>query len=346
MNATPWAIVLAGGDGTRLKSLSRLLSGDDRPKQFCSLLGGNTLLSRTRARLAPTLPPEHTLFVVVRAHEPFYRAELADLDQAQIVVQPTNRGTTAAIIYGLVRLTRLEQGDPIVALFPTDHDYVDEGRFAQAVRSAMDIVREHHGRLVLLGAEADNAEVEYGWIEPGSALIGECSGESLFRVSRFWERPSAGIARGLPGKRCLWNTFVVVGRARTFLDVLASTVPATCRAFDPLTGDRNDRAEFECARRIYETLQAGDFSHQVLSVCTERLAVLRLGKVGWSDLGTPERVRVAAELRARTWLSSVGADNGARPDREAGGTLRNKVGATPAFEAWLDAYRRRLPKIF
>src|ERR1022692_3855001 len=218
MNAIPWGIVLAGGDGTRLKALSRLLSGDDRPKQFCSLFGGNTLLSRTRARLAPIVSPAHTLFVDVKAHEPYYRAELADLYESQVVVQPENKGTAAAIIYGLVRLTCLEENDPIVALFPTDHDYVNEERFAQAVHSAIDAAREQRGRLVLLGAEADNAEVDYGWIEPGSRLIGEHLGKSLFSVDRFREKPSARVARGLLGKGSLWNTFIVVGRARTFLD--------------------------------------------------------------------------------------------------------------------------------
>jgi len=329
MNSMPWGIVLAGGDGTRLKALSRLLSGDDRPKQFCSLLGLDSLLSRTRARLAPVFSSDRTLFVVVKAHEPFYRPELAGLDQAQIVVQPGNRGTTAAIIYGLVRLTRLQQDDPIVAFFPTDHDYVDEGRFSQAVKSAIDVAREHHRRLVLLGAEADNAEVEYGWIEPDTPLIGGCSGESLFRVHRFWEKPSARLARELFGRGCLWNTFVIVGRARTFLDVIASTVPVMYRAFEPLRDHRSDLAELECAARVYETLQEGDFSHQVLSACTERLAVLRLGKVGWSDLGTPERVRVAAELRAHIWLNAAGVNDDARPDGAAArGAVKEDQGNT------------------
>ena len=76
-----WGVVLAGGDGTRLRSLTQLISGEDRPKQFCHVYGGKTLLAQTRARLAPAIHPERTAFVLVKAHEKFYRSELADVDR-------------------------------------------------------------------------------------------------------------------------------------------------------------------------------------------------------------------------------------------------------------------------
>jgi mannose-1-phosphate guanylyltransferase len=301
MEQAPWGVILAGGDGARLKALSRFISGDDRPKQFCALFGGKTLLARTRARIASEIPAERTLFVVVQAHELFYRTELAGIDESQIVVQPGNKGTTAAIIYSLVRLTLFER-DPMVAVFPVDHDYEDENAFAEALQEAIRAAREHPDLLVVLGAEADDAEVQYGWIEPGELLKGEGAGISLFRVNRFWEKPASGIARDLHSKGCLWNTFVLVGRARTFLDVLMSAVPAVCNAFMPLRSEPlSSASELERAARVYETLPKGDFSHEVLAACTGRLAVLSLGRIGWSDLGTPERVRLAAEARAHAW---------------------------------------------
>ena len=67
-----WAVILAGGDGTRLKSLTRKIAGDERPKQFCSVLGKVTLLEETRARAALELARERTLYVVNRIHEPYY----------------------------------------------------------------------------------------------------------------------------------------------------------------------------------------------------------------------------------------------------------------------------------
>ena len=67
-----WAVILAGGDGTRLQSLTRSISGDDRPKQFCPIIGGRTLLDQTSRRVALSVAPEQTLTVLTRTHERFY----------------------------------------------------------------------------------------------------------------------------------------------------------------------------------------------------------------------------------------------------------------------------------
>jgi len=298
MSFRPWGVILAGGDGTRLKAVSRLISGDNRPKQFCSLLGSSSLLARTRGRLAPAISPDRMIFAVVSNHEQFYQPELADVDESRIVVQPANRGTTPAIIYSLLRLTRLEK-DPIVAFFPADHHFADETQFAHAVDGAFKAVHKRPELLVLLGARAEKAEVEYGWIEPGLPMDNDrgCS-PSVFRVNRFWEKPSTATAQALMSRGCLWNTFVIAGRARTFLEIIESTTPHVLKSFQPVTESRLREEETERAAAVYESLPAGDFSREVLTRCPERLAVLRMDGAGWGDLGTPEGILAAIQRTA------------------------------------------------
>ena len=260
-------------------------------------------MAQTRSRLAPVISPERTLFTVVKHHERFYTDELADVKPSHVVVQPCNRGTTAAIIYSLLRIIGLA-GDPIVGFFPTDHHYSKEMRFVTSVRLALNVVTNRPGTVILLGARAEHPEVEYGWIEPG--IVMECPfTDSLFGVKRFWEKPSTHIAQALHARGCLWNTFVMIGRASAFLGLLQATVPEVLRAFDgePGLGDR----------KAYAALTPGDFSQQVLSLSAERLAVLRLGDVGWSDLGTPARVMSAM---ARSGLRSSRQESGQNENLE------------------------------
>src|SRR5258706_4150254 len=74
-----WAVILAGGDGTRLRELSYEVSGDRRPKQFCEFFGGKTLLAHTRDRLRPLFLHKHTFLVPNKAHRRYYRTELSDV---------------------------------------------------------------------------------------------------------------------------------------------------------------------------------------------------------------------------------------------------------------------------
>ncbi|MBZ5677577.1 MAG: hypothetical protein LAP61_25315 [Acidobacteriia bacterium] len=311
-----WAVVLAGGDGTRLRALTRSIAGEDRPKQFCRLYGARTLLAQTRSRLARAISPERTLYSVVKAHERFYAAELADVTPSRLVVQPSNKGTTAAIVYSLLRITSLA-GDPIVGFFPTDHHYLKEMRFAASVRRATRVVMSRPDTLILLGASADYAEVQYGWIEPSERFDFRFT-KSLLRVNRFWEKPASHVAQALHARGCLWNTFVMIGRASAFLEILKAAVPGMMRILASAGQPSDSGLAAASADQAYAALTPGDFSKQVLAVSTEQLAVLRLGSVGWSDLGTPERVRLAM---ARSGLESHGPEAAQHENSESLGKM-------------------------
>jgi mannose-1-phosphate guanylyltransferase len=283
-----WGLILAGGDGTRLRSLTRRIVQDERPKQFCPVLSKETLLEQTLRRAALLVSPDRTLAVVVRAHERFYAPLLADLPPRCMVIQPENRGTAPAILYGLLRLTSMAPGGP-VAIFPSDHYVSDDAAFIAHVDGALQAVIARPDLVVLLGITPDSADVEYGWIEPGDPIMGS-SPWDLRRVSQFWEKPSPRVAQTLRARGCLWNSFVMVAYPSALLTVIESAVPALFDAFAPVRSRLATPWEDDSLRRVYARLPSMDFSKQVLATCPTNLAVLALDGVGWNDLGAPRRV--------------------------------------------------------
>jgi mannose-1-phosphate guanylyltransferase len=295
--APPWALILAGGDGTRLRTLTRHITGDPRPKQFCPLLDGETLLDRTRRRVDLLTRPDRQVVVVTRPHEPYFRLLVADLAPGRLVVQARNRGTAPGLLYPLLRIDELA-GDVPVAVFPSDHVVDDDAVFVGAVRNAVTAVTARPDLVVLLGVEAAEAESEYGWIEPGEQPL-PIDGEPVFPIRRFWEKPSPKLAGALFTRGCLWNSFVMVGRIATFVDLIAAGTPELLRAFEPIRRARGSSREEAVAERVYARLPDVNFSERVLVPAADRLGVVRVKGVEWSDWGNADRV--FATIRRTGW---------------------------------------------
>jgi len=294
-----WAVLLAGGDGLRLQSLTRQIAGDSRPKQFCRIFGGRSLLGQTLERIDPIFRGDRTTFVVMKAHEAYYQEDLRLTDESLILAQSQNRGTAVAIAAALLRIVRRD-ADAVAAFFPCDHYYADDDAFASTVRAALTAAGEYPASLILVGAEAHYPEVEYGWIEPGLASPG-ASPMALSRVNRFWEKPSLPKAQGLLRRGCLWNTFVTIGRADAFLELLCAQIPdAVFRLAGALTDN-----DLDCA---YREVGAADFSRDVLAPQPHRLLVVRDAASGWTDVGNPARVfdTLLRHSIEPAWLSRIG----------------------------------------
>jgi mannose-1-phosphate guanylyltransferase len=276
-----WALVLAGGDGTRLQSLTRQLTGAPIPKQYCRILGDRSLLEATLERLAPLVGPLHTLAVVNRAHLPLARPQLAALPTENVLVQPRNRDTGPGILLSLLELRRRDPG-ATVAMFPSDHDVRDERAFRRYVTEMTAVVARHPQRIALLGARPDRVETGYGYIAPGSRLPGTSG--AVFRVRTFHEKPDHDLAARIIRRGGLWNSFVMVGRVARLLDLLGAAFPDEVARLAALPADPDALAP------VYEGMAAWNFSRDFLQRIAQHLVVTRGDHLGWSDWGTPESI--------------------------------------------------------
>jgi mannose-1-phosphate guanylyltransferase len=276
MSEDIWTIVLAGGDGKRLESASIGRYGYARPKQYCDFDGRGTLLDRTLARAAAITEDDRIVVVTTRAHRREADEVLSRWPVVARVEQPRNADTTAGIILPLLHVLAQDPGATVV-VFPSDHQVRDEAAFLrEAARAAA--VASTRECLVLLGAEPDGPEDDYGWIVPGRAApAGDCPVES------FREKPPSDEIDSLLDSGALLNTFVLAAPAYRLVDLVATYAPVVWTLLSGAWGSA------EALERAYDELPRSNFSRDVL----ERAQNLRVLPVaaGWSDIGTPYRLR-------------------------------------------------------
>ena len=280
-----YAVILAGGDGTRLQSMTRAITGDNRPKQFVPVIGRSTLLDQTRRRVALSVDPSRTLIVVTQKHRRFYESLR---NQSRLLEQPVNKGTAPAILYALLHVAT-KSPNATVALFPSDHFFADDEEFMAHIDVAIDAVQVQPETVVLLGITPTAPETEYGWIEPQPSILATAE-KSITRVRKFWEKPDLNLATSLMERGCLWNSFVMVGRVDALPKMTRAALPGMYAGFAAITPTFETTSEHKALATLYSSIQDSNFSHQVLAVRPEDLMVMRVGDVGWSDLGEPNRV--------------------------------------------------------
>jgi mannose-1-phosphate guanylyltransferase len=281
-----WGVVLSGGEGVRLKALTHQICGDERPKQYVPVIGNRTLLRQTLDRVALRIRPFQTAVVTLRSHSRFFGEQWAGPEPPRVLIQPTDRGTAAGILFPIHWIAR-QDPDAIVAVFPSDHFVSEPATFMAFVARIAAWVHEHPARLVLLGAHPTSPEVEYGWIELGRPLDWR-DGRQMWEVRRFWEKPAAERARLCLEAGCLWNTLVLVGTATTFLRAAREAVPEVCERLARAVPFFESDAE--AWAQAFALIPRADFSRAILESCPPSLAVAAVPRLMWSDLGSPRRV--------------------------------------------------------
>lgn len=277
------AIVLAGGSGTRFWPLSRELT----PKQMLTVFGGTSLLQQAVARVR-----DHTSGTVTVLTSERLLGEIRDhlaAETATVVAEPSARNTAAAVALAAAYAASIDE-DAVVAVLPSDHLLESGAEWDRALETA--VTAAESGHIVVLGLAPDAPETGYGYIRPGDALE---KIPGAFSVDRFLEKPSREVAEELVAHGCLWNSGMVIARARTIIDELraagaAASTPdsaygrAIADTVEALATLKPGEWLEAGARERYDALPAVQFDRAVLEV-SGRVAVVPTRLV-WSDVGS------------------------------------------------------------
>jgi len=287
--ASLWGIILAGGDGERLKSFAHEQFGSPIPKQFCAFVGRRSMLERTIGRARLLIPSERLVVIGTAHHDSYMVRSLGMSPPGTVLLQPANRDTAPGILLPLIHVLRKDP-QALVAILPADHFILPGRRFMRAVAEAAQFVVEKNvDAPVLLAVKPDRPESEYGWIEPGG--FAEYADQRTIRqIERFIEKPSRHRAERLMKDGWLWNTMVIVARASVFMDLARKHIPDLAMRFTLLQRVLGSAQERDFIEEVYHVIPKINFSTSVLAHQDMKSFVLPVQDVCWSDWGTKERV--------------------------------------------------------
>lgn len=269
-------IIMAGGSGSRLWPLSRQL----RPKQFLELLGNESLIQQTLARLDGldvTAP-----IVITNEEHRFLAAEqlrAIGIQNASLLLEPEGRNTAPAIALGALQALRNGgANDSLLLVLAADHVIQDVDAFQKVVTGAIALARE--GRLVTFGIVPTCAETGYGYIQKGRAL-----GEG-FEVARFVEKPDKNVATGyFESGDYLWNSGMFLMRADRYLDALRTYAPDILAACEKaIEGASNDLDFVRVDKASFVSCPSDSIDYAVMEK-DQQVAVVPL-QAGWNDIGS------------------------------------------------------------
>lgn len=263
-------VILAGGEGTRLWPLSR----SKRPKQLLQLSGERSLIQQTVDRLKPLVAPERILIVTEQSHADDLRAQLPELPAESIIVEPTRRGTAAALLLAALHI-RQRAPEATWASLHSDAFITDDDEFRRTLRAALAAASagEH---LVTTGIEPRFAATGYGYIQRSEELR-RVDGFPMYRVARFVEKPDQATAEAyVASGDYFWNPGVFVWKNSTLLAAFAEHQPAIYETLTSAPLDEIDRVYPDAPR---ETIDVG------IMEPARNVATLP-ARFGWSDIGS------------------------------------------------------------
>ena len=282
MNTHLYAVILAGGSGTRFWPLSRHLY----PKQLLRILGEETLIQQTMHRVLRCVPANQVLISTNTAQADSIRFQLGEWKDElshNFVIEPEARNTAPAIALAAIELIKRDP-EAVMLVLPADHVIKGDKKFQAAVALGAELATE--GYLITFGVKPVRPETGYGYIQPNRrARLASRGGLVGYPVARFVEKPDAKkAARYLQAGNYYWNSGIFVWRASTILDELARHQPALARGMKKIGELKKSEEGSSEMAQLYQRLTPVSIDHGVMER-SSRAAMIPVD-FAWSDIGS------------------------------------------------------------
>lgn len=268
-----YAVLLAGGSGSRLWPVSRELY----PKQIAKFIGRESLIQTTLRRIVPPFAPENVRVVCGESHLHEIARHMAEIGMApegRIIAEPVGRNTAPAILLAALALMA-EAGDPVIGVFPADHVILDPEAFRRRLVQAIALARQ--GAIVTFGITPKYPETGYGYVEGGEELPG---GGGALAIRRFVEKPDLPTAaRYVAAGNFFWNSGMFVFRASVMREEFARFQPEMLALLEPIAASGTPPAAESYGR-------LPDLSVDVAVMERTARGVVLPSDFGWSDIGS------------------------------------------------------------
>jgi len=271
-----YALIMAGGSGTRLWPASR----EARPKQLLGLLSERTMLQEACRRIAPLVPDDQIFVVTSEAYTDVVRQQIPQVPAANIIGELEGHGTAPCIGLSALYLKRLDP-EAVMAVLTADHYIEKADELRGALGAAAQVAEE--GRLVTLGIEPNRPATGYGYIERGERLA-RISGLDVYRVEKFTEKPDLSTAQAfMESGRYYWNSGMFIWKVSAILREFEKLMPrlyAQLMEIDAALGTAEERAVLEL---VWPQVKKETIDYGIMERA-EDVAVIPVD-IGWSDVG-------------------------------------------------------------
>lgn len=267
-----YAVIMAGGSGTRLWPLSR----QGKPKQFQRFFSDKTMLEETYDRVARFVPTERIFVSTTERYRDLVLAELKGFSEDNIILEPEPRGTAAAILWSALHVSERDP-DAVIATLASDHAIKNPDAFGASLATAFAAAEKYPDAIVTLGINPTRPDTGLGYIKLGEELE-EIEGNRVFQAEAFKEKPDRATAEHyLAAWDYLWNAGYFVFTARGFIPINEELAPEMTATLKNAFAERRPEAYATVANEPIDTLIAERLP-------AERRLVVP-APLEWSDVG-------------------------------------------------------------